>query len=91
MDERQVKAAISYGGSSVAKVAREAFPEITRAAVLSKIQRGTMKDEDLRKIAEAVGARYIPASIVFPDGFKVGGEYVQRARCSDVEELCKKL
>lgn len=66
MDGKKVQAAIKYGGLTVNKISG-LFP-YTRQALTGKINRGTLTESELKIIANAIGAEYIPAKFKFNDG-----------------------
>ena len=61
--------AIAYKGISQAKLA--GMVNMTASNFSQKVKRGTFDDEELAKIADALGATFIPWSFEFPDGMKV--------------------
>ena len=67
--EQKIKMALAYRDMSQAALAREIG--MTPSNFNQKLKRNTFTDEELRKMAEALGACYIPASFDFPDGTKI--------------------
>jgi predicted XRE-type DNA-binding protein len=66
--ERSINAAAAYAGMSQAAVA-EAIG-MTRSNFNQKIKRRTFSDDELDRIAEAIGAKY-EARFEFPDGTRI--------------------
>lgn len=69
MKSEDVKKAVAYGGKTMKEVSLEIGQTPTN--VQNKLKRESLKDADLEKIAEAVGAKYY-AYIEFPDGVQIG-------------------
>jgi len=67
--EQKINMAIAYKGISQAALARSIG--MTPSNFNQKLKRGTFTDEELERIAAALGATYIPASFEFPDGTKI--------------------
>lgn len=67
--EQKINMAIAYKGISQAALARAIG--MTPSNFNQKLKRDTFTDEELERIAKALGAAYIPASFVFPDGTKI--------------------
>jgi len=67
--ERKIKMALAYRDISQAALAREIG--MSPSNFNQKLKRNTFTDEELEKMAEALGARYIPAAFEFPDGTKI--------------------
>jgi transcriptional regulator with XRE-family HTH domain len=66
--EQRIKTATAYKGLSQAKLA--AAIGMTASNFNQKIKRGTFSDEELQRIAEALGATF-EVAFVFPDGMKI--------------------
>ena len=66
--EKKINMALVYKGISQAELAR--LIGTTPPNLNLKIKRETLKQEDLEKIAEALGAVYT-AAFEFPDGTKI--------------------
>ena len=64
--ELKVKTAAKYGGFSHAKLA-EAIG-MTAQNFSQKMKRNTFTDEELKKIADTIGAEFIQFSFKFTDG-----------------------
>lgn len=67
--EQKIKTAAAYKGISQAKLA--ALIGMTASNFNQKLKRATFNDEELEKIAVALGAAYIPFSFEFSDGMKI--------------------
>lgn len=67
--EQKINMAIAYKGISQAALARDIG--MTPSNFNQKLKRATFTDEEFKKIADALGAIYIPASFEFPDGTKI--------------------
>lgn len=67
--EQKINMALAYKGISQAALARAIG--MSPSNFNQKIKRDTFTDEELKKIADALGAIYIPASFEFPDGTKI--------------------
>ena len=67
--EQKIKAAIAYRGLSQAKLA-EAIG-MTPSNFNQKLKRDTFTEEELSRIAEALGAKFQPCAFMFPDGMKI--------------------
>jgi len=67
--EQKIKAAAAYKGLSQAKLA-EAIG-MTPSNFNQKLKRDTFTEEELMRIAEAMGASFMPCAFVFPDGMKI--------------------
>jgi len=67
--EQKINMAIAYKGISQAALARAIG--MTPSNFNQKLKRDTFTDEELERIAKALGAAYIPASFEFPDGTKI--------------------
>ena len=67
--EQRIKAAIAYSGISQAKLA--VMIEMTPSNFNQKLKRDTFSDDELARIAEALGAKFQPCVFVFPDGMKI--------------------
>ncbi len=65
LDTDKLKAALAYGGATQKKIAQEIG--MTAANFNNKVLRSTFTDEEMFKIVRALGAEYIPVSLVFPD------------------------
>lgn len=65
--EQRIKTAATYKGLSQAKLA--AAIGMTASNFNQKLKRGTFSEEEVQRIAEALGASY-EAAFVFPDGTK---------------------
>lgn len=66
--EQQIKMAASYSDTSIAELSRRIGT--THQNLHQKIKRNTLTKEDLEKIAEALGGKYV-AYFEFPDGTKI--------------------
>lgn len=64
--EQRIKAAAAYSGISQAKLA--AAIGMTPSNFNQKLKRCTFTEEELRKIADALHATFVPFSFSFPDG-----------------------
>lgn len=64
--ENQIKAAAAYAGISQAKLAAQIG--MTASNFNQKLKRDTFTDEELEKIAAALGATFRPCAFVFSDG-----------------------
>ena len=67
--EQKIKAAAAYSGISQAKLAAQIGT--TASNFNQKLKRDTFTDEELEKIATALGASFEPCAFVFPDGMKI--------------------
>lgn len=67
--EQKIKTATTYKGISQAKLATAIG--MTASNFNQKLKRDTFTDEELAKIAEALGATFEPCAFVFPDGMKI--------------------
>ncbi|MBQ7347796.1 MAG: XRE family transcriptional regulator [Clostridia bacterium] len=67
--EQKIKAAAAYSGISQAKLAE--LVGMTKSNFNQKLKRETFTDEELEKIAVAIGAQFVPITFVFPDGTKI--------------------
>jgi transcriptional regulator with XRE-family HTH domain len=67
--EQKIKAAAAYSGLSQAKLAEKIG--MTASNFNQKLKRDTFTEEELEKIAAALGASFIPCSFLFPDGMKI--------------------
>ena len=74
MREDEIKEALAHRGRSMAWLSEIAFREYSRQNFAKKVKRGTLTDEECYRLAVALGAEYIPAQIVFPDGTIIGGK-----------------
>ena len=68
MREKQIRVALAYAGLSQAEAARRMG--VTPSWFQKKLTRCTWTDEELERLASAIGARYT-ARLDFPDGFQV--------------------
>ena len=68
MEEKQIRVALAYAGLSQAEAARHMG--VTPSWFQKKLARGTWTDDELERLASAIGARYT-ARFDFPDGFRV--------------------
>lgn len=68
MKTKQIKAAAAYSGHTLAELARAV--ELSPQGLQQKLQRETLKDEELKKLAELMGAEYI-CCFRFPDGVEI--------------------
>ena len=68
MTKQQIKAACTYAGISVNQLAAEINQ--TQPNLFSKIQRETLKDNELKEIAAAIGAKYF-CYFEFEDGTRI--------------------
>ena len=66
--EKKINMAVTFTGISQAELARKIG--MTPQNLNLKIKRETLKLEDIRKIAEALGAEY-SFGFTFPDGTKI--------------------
>lgn len=69
MKEKFMTKALAYAGKSQRKLSLEWNENPT--ILNRKIQRETLKSEDMEKIAKAIGAEY-KEYFEFPDGTKIG-------------------
>ncbi len=67
--ERKIKTAIAYSKTSQAQLAKSIG--MTASNFSQKLKRETFTEEELKKIAEALGASYEPFSFTFEDGMKI--------------------
>jgi transcriptional regulator with XRE-family HTH domain len=67
--EQKIKAAAAYSGISQAKLAAQIG--MTASNFNQKLKRDTFTDDELKAIAEALGAKFEPCSFIFPDGMKI--------------------
>lgn len=67
--EQKINMALAYKGISQAALARAIG--MSPSNFNQKIKRDTFTDKELEKMADALGAIYIPASFEFPDGTKI--------------------
>ena len=67
--EQRIKAASAYGGMSQAKLAEKIG--MTASNFNQKLKRATFTEEELQRIAEALGACFVPFAFQFPDGMKI--------------------
>ena len=68
MEEKQIRVALAYAGLSQAEAARRMG--VTPSWLQKKLARCTWTDDELERLASAIGARYT-ARFDFPDGFQV--------------------
>ena len=68
MREKQIRVALAYAGLSQAEAARRMG--VTPSWLQKKLVRCTWTDDELERLASAIGARYT-ARFDFPDGFQV--------------------
>ena len=68
MREKQIRVALAYAGLSQAEAARRMG--VTPSWLQKKLARCTWTDDELERLASAIGARYT-ARFDFPDGFQV--------------------
>lgn len=69
MEGKKVRAAMAYSGLSLTKAAKRLG--MTYQNLQKKIARSTLTDEELRKLADTMGAQYV-CKIVMPDGTEIG-------------------
>jgi transcriptional regulator with XRE-family HTH domain len=67
--EKKIKMAIAYKGISQAALAKAV--DTTPSNFNQKLKRDTFTDEELEKIAQALGAEFRPCAFVFPDGMEI--------------------
>jgi len=67
--EKKIKMAIAYKGISQAALAKAV--DTTPSNFNQKLKRDTFTDEELEKIAQALGAEFRPCAFVFPDGVEI--------------------
>lgn len=67
--EQRIKAAAAYKGISQAKLA-EAIG-MTASNFNQKLKRATFTEDELRQIADALGASFLPFAFQFSDGMKI--------------------
>lgn len=67
--EQKIKTATAYKGISQAKLAESIG--MTPSNFNQKLKRSTFTEEELARIADALGAAFEPFSFVFPDGMKI--------------------
>lgn len=68
MDKERLKKVLAYGGVNQSRIA-EALG-ITRAAFCNRLDKMRFSADELNKIAEMVGAKYVEY-FEFPDGTKI--------------------
>lgn len=66
--EQKVRMALAYTGVSQAELARKLNQ--TPQNLFQKVKRGTLSNEEMEQIAEALGCKW-RAEFVFPDGTTV--------------------
>lgn len=66
--EQMLKMAVGYSNTNMSEVARRLGT--TPQNLSQKIKRNTLTKEDMEKIAEAIGGKYV-AYFEFPDGTKI--------------------
>ena len=69
MEKQKIKAAIKYGSGSITNIA--AVLGYSRQNLTRKINQGTLSETELKTIAAAIGAEFIPAAFQFKDGTKI--------------------
>lgn len=67
--EQQINMAAAYKGISQSAVARELGT--TPQNFNQKMKRGTFTPEEMQRIAEVLGAVFVPAVFEFPDGTRI--------------------
>ncbi len=67
--EQKIKTAATYKGISQAKLA--ALIGMTASNFNQKLKRATFTEEELQKIADALGASYVPFYFEFPGGMRI--------------------
>lgn len=67
--EQKIKTASAYKGISQAKLA--AAIGMTASNFNQKLKRATFTEDELKSIAKALGAEYVPFSFEFSDGMKI--------------------
>lgn len=67
--EQKIKTAAAYNGISQAKLAAKIG--MTPSNFNQKLKRNTFTEEELKMIAGALGASYIPFYFEFEDGMKI--------------------
>lgn len=67
--EQKIKMAVAYRGISQAALAKTIGT--TPSNFNQKLKRDTFTDEELEKIAEALGAQFRPCAFMFPDGTEI--------------------
>ena len=67
--EQKIKTACAYGGMSQARLAAQIG--MTASNFNQKLKRATFTEEELGKIAEALGADYVPFCFLFKDGMRI--------------------
>lgn len=67
--EQKIKTAIAYAGISQAKLSRSIG--MTPSNFNQKLKRDTFTDDEMRRIADALGACYKPAAFEFPSGITI--------------------
>lgn len=68
MDKEKLKRVIAYGGANQSRIAESIG--ITRAAFCNRLDKMRFSTDELQKIAETVGAKYVEY-FEFPDGTKI--------------------
>lgn len=68
MDKEKLKKVIAYGGANQSRIAESIG--ITRAAFCNRLDKMRFSVEELNKIADCVGAKYVEY-FEFPDGTKI--------------------
>jgi transcriptional regulator with XRE-family HTH domain len=66
--EQRIKTAAAYKGISQAELARRIG--MTASNFNQKLKRGTFNEEEIKLVADALGATF-EAAFVFPDGMKI--------------------
>ena len=77
--EDQVFTAISYKAITLAKVAQKMG--MTRQNLRQRLIRNSLKKEDLIKIAEILGGKYV-SFFVFPEGVLIGDRVKRKKKTS---------
>ena len=67
--EQKIKTAAAYKGISQAKLAAQIG--MTASNFNQKLKRSTFTEEELKAIAEALGAEFVPFCFSFSDGMKI--------------------
>ncbi len=67
--EQKIKTAVAYKNTSQTELAK--LIGMTPSNFNQKLKRATFTDNELKAIANTLGATYIPFCFEFPDGMKI--------------------